>query len=71
MSSSINEAAALKQASISDITQEDGTLRWLSTSSLKETVYISSTFRRPIKKLEEAYMFVREIAIGRRRPFFS
>ena len=46
----------------SDTKQEDGTLKWLNTSSQKETVSTSSTFRKTVKKVEEAYYFVRDIA---------
>ena len=67
-----------------DTKQEDGTLKWLNTSSQKETVSTSSTFKRQlkrlkkliisyeiisffnlqktVKKVEEAYYFVRDIA---------
>ena len=40
----------------------DGILRWQDTSSQKETVSTSSICRKPLKKLEEAYMFVRDVA---------
>ena len=46
----------------SDTKQEDGTLKWLNTSSQKETVSTSSTFKKTVKKVEEAYYFVRDIA---------
>ena len=38
--------------------QEDGTLKWRNTSSLKETVSLQKT----VKKVEEAYYFIRDIA---------
>ena len=43
---------ALEVVFTSDTKQEDGTLKWLNTSSQKETVSTSSTFKR--LKSEEA-----------------
>ena len=50
------------RCTLSDTRQEDGTLKWLHTSSQKETVSISSILQKTVKKVDEAYNFVREIA---------
>ena len=45
-----------------DIRQEDGTLRWLLTSTQREMVSISSTYRKSVGKVDEAYYAVSDIA---------
>ena len=47
---------------ISDIRQEDGTLRWLSTSTQRETVSILSILQKSVGKVDEAYKAVADIA---------
>ena len=47
---------------ISDIRQEDGTLKWLSTSTQREMVSTSSTLQKSVGKVDEAYNAVKDIA---------
>ena len=42
--------------------QEDGTLKWINTSSQKETVSTLSTLQKTVKKVDEAYEFVKSVA---------
>ncbi len=42
--------------------QEDGTQRWLVSSLQKETESTLSTFKKTVRKVEEAYSFIREVA---------
>ena len=46
----------------SDTKQEDGTLKWLNTSSPERNGIYIMTFKDKVKRLEEAYYFVRDIA---------
>ena len=41
---------------------EDGTLKWRNSSSLNAMVFISLTCLKQLKKVEEAYNFLREVA---------
>ena len=41
---------------------EDGTLKWRNSSSLSAMVFISLTCLKTVKKVEEAYSFLREVA---------
>ena len=50
-----------KQAYISDIRQEDGTLKWLHTSTQRETESISSTFSSLQAWFDDAYNAVADI----------
>ena len=46
---------------ISDIRQEDGTLRWLLTSTQREMVSTSSILQKSVGKVDEAYNAVADI----------
>ncbi len=46
---------------ISDIRQEDGTLKWLRTFTQREMVSISSTFRNLLGMVDDAYQAVADI----------
>ena len=58
-----------KQVSISGIRQEDGIPRWRNTSSQKETESTLSIFQETVKKLEEAYYFLRSVVMGGKEMF--
>ena len=47
--------------SISDIRQEDGTLRWLRISLQRNGIYIID-LQKTVKKVDEAYNFLRSVA---------
>ena len=47
---------------ISDIRQEDGTLKWLHTSTQREMVSTSSILQKSVGKVDEAYKAVSDIA---------
>ena len=53
-----------------DTKLEDGTLRWLNASSLKEMVFISSTYKKTAIQIEEAYKEVRDIVADGGRVLF-
>ena len=53
-----------------DIRQEDGTLKWLRTSTQRETVSISSTLQQSVGMVDDAYNAVADIVAERRKhPF--
>lgn len=45
-----------------DTKQEDGTRKWLHTFSLSVTVFILSIYKKTVKKVDEAYNFLRDVA---------
>ena len=59
----------LEQVFISDTRQEDGTLKWLLISSLKETVSILSIFRRQLKSGRGLCSCIKLHQRRRRNPF--
>ena len=46
---------------ISDIRQEDGTLRWLLISTQKEMVSISSILQKSVGMVDDAYNAIKDI----------